>query len=128
MNAPEWLNDIVRAFGRQMGLQTFALTERGTAGVTFENGVRLRFEYVGGALMVLAGVPCGADVGAVRRLLQGAHYGANRGATVRAARLAKSDEGIWSVRIPERAVTVTEVERVFRIVWEAAVAFGRSVA
>ena len=33
---PDWLNNTVRAFGRQLGLKEFAMNERGAAGVRFE--------------------------------------------------------------------------------------------
>ena len=48
MTAPSWLGDTVREFGRQMGLSRFSLSERGTAGVRFENGISLSLEYVEG--------------------------------------------------------------------------------
>lgn len=129
MTAPDWLNEIVRGFGRQMGLQNFGLNDRGAAGVTFENGIAVKLEYAAETLIVRACVPCGTDAASLRRLLQAAHPGAVReGVVLRAARIDRTGEGFFAARIPERAVTVTEVERLFRIVWEAAVAFRRTAA
>ena len=54
---PEWLNDTVRAFGRQLGLGSFALNERGSAGVRFENGISLMLEHAAESLFVSVRVP-----------------------------------------------------------------------
>ena len=126
MTAPGWLNDVVAAFGRQMGLKSFGLNDRDVAGVTFENGVSVRLEYAREALAVTALSPCGTDVPSIRRLLVAAHPAAHPdGTPVRAVRLARLGSAAFAVRIPERSVTVTEVERAFRVVWGEAVALGR---
>ena len=52
MMAPEWLNAVVRDFGRAAGADTLALNDRGAAAVTFETGATLRFEYTGAELVV----------------------------------------------------------------------------
>ncbi len=128
MTPPSWLNDLVRAFGRQMGLSRFELTERGVAGVQFENGFALRFEYAGEALMLSIGQPVPAEPAVMRSLLAAVHPGVRLPVRLRAAYLAKSGEAVYVVRIPERQVTVTRLESVFRVLWQAADRLKRSVA
>ena len=129
MTAPAWLDGAVRAFGRQMGLKNFGLGERDVAGVTFENGVSVRLEYARESLSVMAVVPCGEDASALRRFRGRVHPAAHPSVpALRAVRFARSGSGAYVVRLPERAVTVSELERVFRIVWEEAVAFARRSA
>lgn len=129
MTAPVWLDGAVRAFGRQMGLKEFGLGERDVAGVTFENGISVRLEYARESLSVMAIVPCGEDASSLQRLLVRVHPAARtNGSAMRAVRFARSGSGAYVVRLPERAVTVSELERVFRVVWEAAVAFARRSA
>ena len=116
---PTWLNDVVTAFGRQMALTRFALNERGVAGVRFENGFALRFEYVDGALLVSLGVPAGDDPATLRHLLEAVHPAARRGG-MRAAYLAKRGEAVYAVRLAERGVTLAALEEAFQALWQAA--------
>lgn len=116
---PPWLNDVVAAFGRQMALARFALDGRGVAGVRFENGFALRFEYVDGALLVSLGVPAGDDPATLRHLLEAVHPAARRGG-MRAAYLAKRGEAVYAVRLAERGVTLAALEEAFQALWQAA--------
>lgn len=125
---PAWLNDNVQAFGRQMGLSGFRLAENGAAGVRFENGLSLRFEYADGALMVSMGVSAEPDEETLKRLLTSAHPSASRPLRVRTAYLAKSGEALFVVRLAEREVTVTALEAVFRMLWSAADRLRRAAA
>ena len=125
---PDWLNDNVQAFGRQMGLSAFRLAENGAAGVRFENGIALRFEYADAALMVSVGVPVEADEQTLKRLLTSAHPSAARQLRLRAAYLAKAGEALLAVRLAEREVTVTALEAVFRMLWSAADRLRRAAA
>lgn len=117
---PDWLNDNVQAFGRQMGLSEFRLTDSGVAGVRFENGMSLRFEYAEGALMMSAGVPVDADPDTMRRLLVSSHPSAARTVRLRTGYLSKSGEAIFTLRLAEREVTVSSLESAFRVLWAAA--------
>ena len=119
---PDWLNDIVQAFGRQMGLQDFRLRDNGAAGVTFENGLSLRLEYAGEALMMSMGLPVEVTDAAVRRLLTAAHPAAQQpaAARVRAGLLKRTGEALLVIRLLERDVTVTVLEAAFRQLWTAA--------
>ena len=44
MTAPNWIDAVVRDFGRGAGIDGFALNSRGAAAVSFENGFSLRFK------------------------------------------------------------------------------------
>lgn len=119
---PTWLNDVVAAFGRQMGLSRFALDGRGVAGVRFENGFALRFEYAGEALLVSLGVPAGDDPATLRALLEAVHpaAAARGGVRLRAAYLARRGEAVYAARLGARAVTVAALAEAFASLWQAA--------
>ena len=114
---PDWLNDIVQAFGRQMGLQEFRLRDNGAAGVTFENGLSLRFEYAAETLVMSMGVAVTPTDAIVKNLLQLAHPSAQQAVGVRAGYLKRTGEAFLAVRLRERDVTVTALEAVFRQLW-----------
>lgn len=116
-----WVNDTVRGFGRQLGLETLALNDRGAAGINFENGLSLRFEHVAGAMMVI--VKLGVNSGeAVRRALAEAHPAASdgRGPEIRAACTPGTDEAFLAIRIAERELGVSTLESAFRRLWDRA--------
>lgn len=117
---PDWLNDIVQSFGRQMGLQEFRLHENGSAGVTFENGLSLRLEYASEALMVSMGTPIAPDDAAMKGLLQLAHPSAQQMVRIRVGYLKRTGEALLAMRLMERDVTVTVLEAAFRLLWTAA--------
>lgn len=125
---PDWLNEIVRAFGRQMNLTRFELNERGAAGVRFENGLSFRLEYARESLMVMAGVPVPPDAEALKRLLVSVHPSAVRSHPMRAAYLAKTGEAVFICRLDEREASVTSLESVFRLLWGAADQLRRAQA
>lgn len=129
MNLPDWLNDTVRGFGRQLGLSTLALNERGAAGVRFDNGTALRLERTDGALTVfvtVAGQPSGE---ALRTLLAEAHpaAGGGRRRVVRAACSLRTGEALLAVRIGERDVGVTSLSDAFHDLWERAERIRRAI-
>lgn len=115
----KWMDDVVQAFGRQLGLAEFTLGETGSAGISFENGMTLRLESAPGALFLMVGVPSG-DEAQLKRLLTAAHPAVQRGRAVRAIRLAKSGEDMLAVRIAEREVTADALAREFRTLFESA--------
>ena len=118
MKAPEWMNEAVQAFGRQLNLTTLALNDRGAAGVTFEHGVTLRFEYTGDALMMVAGLKAEADEAAVKRMLTDVHPDAPRGEfPVRSAYLARTGELVYAAKLPEREVNVSALQTAFTDLW-----------
>ena len=125
---PDWLNETVRAFGRQIGLGAFVLNERGAAGVRFENGMSLMLEYAAESLLVSVRVPVHPDGEVLRRLLADAHPSVRTGLPqrVRTAYLAKSGEAMYVARIGERQVNVSVIEGAFRTLWGMAMRIGRA--
>lgn len=117
---PTWLNDTVRGFGRQMGLQTLELNDSGVAGIAFENGLNLRLEYATNALTMYIALAIQPSGNAVRAFLAEAHFAADdgRGGAIRAGCLQSTGEPFLAVRIAERSVNVTMMEAVFRRLWE----------
>lgn len=118
MKAPEWMNEAVRAFGRQLNLSMLALNEQGAAGLSFENGVSLRFEYVQDALMMVVGLKAEPDPESLSRLLTDVHPEAPRGEyPVRAAYLARTGELVYAAKLPERTVSVSVLQGAFGELW-----------
>ena len=126
---PDWLNDIVQAFGRQMGLQEFRLRDNGAAGATFENGLSLRFEYANEMLMMSMGVQTAPSDAVMKNLLLAAHPAAQQTAVcIRAGYLKRTGEALLTMRLQEREVTVTTLETAFRQLWSAAERLRRTVS
>mgnify|MGYP003318653889 CR=1 FL=1 len=127
--SPAWVNDTVRGFGRQLGLETLALNDRGAAGINFENGMSLRLEHVAGAMVVvvkLGGTPSGD---AIRAALAEAHPSASdgKGPEVRAACSSGTGEAFLAIRIGERDLSVGALEAAFRRLWDRAERLRRVV-
>jgi len=122
---PNWLNDTVRAFGRQMGLKDLSLNERGSAGVAFEDGRELRLEFDGSSLAILVTVATAGDLESVKRVLTAAHPDARRGVKVRSGLFEREGKAFFHARLAEREVAVDALERVFRELWAASSA-GRA--
>jgi type III secretion system chaperone SycN len=124
MMAPEWLNAVVRDFGRAAGADTFALNDRGAAAVTFETGVGLRFEYPGAELVVAVTVPSPANPVSLRRALSFAHPMAGSGLRIRVGYFTRTGSIVLAVRIAERNVTLPTVNAAFATLWRAAGEIG----
>ena len=124
MMAPEWLNAVVRDFGRAAGADTFVLNDRGAAAITFENGFGLRFEYTGADLVVAVTVPRPANPVSLRRALSFAHPMAGSGLRIRVGYFARTGCIVLAVRIAERNVTLPTVNAAFATLWRAAGEIG----
>ena len=124
MTAPDWIDAIVRDFGRSAGLRDFALNERGAAAAAFDNGVALRFEYSSDALVVAVTVPSALDAERAASLLAYAHPDAGPGMRVRAGYLARRGCAVFAVRIAARDATLPAVNRAFETLWRVAMEFG----
>ena len=120
MMAPDWMNESVRALGRQMQLESFELNENGSAGVSFENGREFRLEYHRGALALTVTVVLPLNGSSARTVLMAAHPAARRNARIRSGFFAKSSRAFFHARLSERDVTTDMLERVFRELWAAA--------
>ena len=125
---PDWLNDIVRAFGRQMGLERFELNERNAAGVRFENGLSFRLEYAHESLVMLAGFAALPQGDVLKRVLMSVHPDMRQQPPLRAGYLSRTGEVVFMVRLYERDVTVTALETVFRQLWNVVDQVRRAVA
>ena len=124
-----WIAETVRAFGRSLGLKDFALSERGAAGVRFENGRGLYLEGGDAGLMVSVGVPSDPSAETMKRLLARAHYAARTdGLRVRAVWVEKAGEARFVTRVDARDLTATSLEQAFRALWQEAEVFGRAAS
>lgn len=124
---PTWLNEVVGDFGRQMGLNNFALNDRGTAGVRFENGATLRLEATDETLAMIVGVQPSNAVDAAaftKKLLTAAHYENAGGAGVRAAILKRTGEAVFVRRLEVRSVDLPKLQETFELLWETACEIG----
>lgn len=117
---PDWLNDVVGAFGRQMGLQSLRLGERDSAGVRFENDVEMKLEFSRGFLEVLLTIPIQPNADTARQVLVVAHPESRKGIKIRSGFFEKSGRAFFHARLAEREVAVDSLERVFRELWTAA--------
>ena len=116
MRAPNWIEGVVRDFGRGAGIDDFALNDRGAAA--------FRFEYGREELVLLVSVPCANGPAAARRLLAFAHPDARFGAHVRACYLAKSGCAAFAVRLAATEVTMPALNAAFGALWRVAKEFG----
>ncbi|MBP5227367.1 MAG: hypothetical protein J6336_08280 [Kiritimatiellae bacterium] len=124
MMAPDWINALIREFGKSARLADLSLNDRGAAAVTFETGVSLHFEYARGMLSVFVTLPAPHDIQTSRRILAYAHPSARRGFTVRSGYLVKSGRAVFAVRLGEREVTLPMINAAFAELWRIANEFG----
>lgn len=124
MTAPNWIESVVRDFGRGAGIGDFALNSSGAAAFRFENGYSLRFEYRGDGLFVMVTVPSANDPASVRRLLAYAHPDARYGVRARACYLPKSGCAAFVARIVSTEVTLPALNAAFGALWRIAKEFG----
>ena len=118
MKAPDWMNEAVRAFGRQLNLSTFTLNDRGAAGLSFENGATLRLEYVGDALVMMVGLKAEPTPAALSRLFMDVNPDVpHEEFTVRAAHLPRTGELVFTTRLSERVVNVSTLQSAFTDLW-----------
>ena len=124
MNIPGYLQEAVHRFGETLGLESFALSERGTAGFAFASGLRVRFEYVWETLAVTMSVPAPSDDATMKRLLERAHPAARRPWRVRTAYLAKDGRAVFMTRVRENEATVPALQEIWNVLWREANEFG----
>jgi len=124
MTAPAWIDSAVGEFGRAAGLDSLSLGDRGSAALSFQNGLVLRFEYAFDSLYVAMTVPARLDASSAGRLLGYAHPDARFGFRLRAGYLAKSGRAVFAVRLADRDVTLPSLNAVFALLWRVALEFG----
>lgn len=124
MTAPVWITSAVQAFGRRMGLPSFALDERGAASATFENGFNIGFEFLRDALFVTLRSPFVPTPDGLRLLLAMAHPANRFPSHLRTAYLARREAALLTVRLGERQVTPAAIDAVFSGLWDLAEKLG----
>ena len=124
MTAPDFLNDVIARFGAALGLKNFALSDRGTAGLKFENGLSFRLEYAYETLSVMMLVPCERDEERMKKLLTRAHYDARRPVKMRTGYFEKSGQAFFVSRLRETEVTLPVLETVWNTLFAEAKDFG----
>ncbi len=124
MKAPTWIDSAVKEFGQAAGLDALDLGERGSAAISFDNGVSLRFEYLQESLVVSVTIPARMDQGSAARLLAYSHPEARLGFRLRTGYIAKLARAVFAVRLADRDVTVPALNSVFSALWRIALEFG----
>lgn len=117
---PIWISSAVSAFGRRMGLSSFALNERDVASATFENGISVAFEFANESLCVSLRVPVTPSPMVLKKLLVSAHPSNRFPFRLRTAYVAKSGRALFIVRLAERQVTDAVLDQVFSGLWQLA--------
>ena len=120
MNAPGWLNSVLRDFGEAVGVNDFGFNAQDAASILFENGVSLRFEYAFSSLAIMVQVPMAGDFHALKLLLSYAHFERRPQFRLRTSYLPKASAGILVARLPEREVTLPAINTVFTELWRLA--------
>ncbi len=124
MSAPTWIDSAVREFGQTAGLNALDLGERGSAAVSFDNGLSLRFEYVQESLVIAVTIPSRLDPQSASRLLAYAHPEARVGFRLRTGYFSRIGRAVFAVRLADREVTVPIINSVFSTLWRIALEFG----
>ena len=124
MTAPAWIDSAVGEFGRSAGLGSLSLGDRGSAALSFQNGLVLRFEYAFDSLYVAMTVPTRFDASTAARLLGYAHPDARFGFRLRAGYLAKKGRALFAIRLADRDVTLPSINAAFGLLWRVALEFG----
>ncbi len=121
---PGWIAAPLREFGRAAGLPDFELNDRGVAGIAFETGATLSFEYRDDALAIVMTVGAPGDPASARDILSYANPGARRQFPVRAGRREKTGRAVFATRLPARDVTTPAISAAFAELWRITAEFG----
>lgn len=119
---PKWMTDTVASFGRLLGLTTFALNERGVAGVRFENGSTFRIEAAGERFALRLGLPLEAPTPqqALRILAEAQPLFATPFGRLRAVWLARTAEAALVLLLPAERADASLIDQAFRELWDRA--------
>lgn len=128
MSIPQWLSAILQTFGQNIGLETFALNERGAAVLHFDTDVDFRMEYASGALALVLSVPMRESTEAFKRLLNYAQPELQPEFTLRAGYHAPTSRAFFMTRLNEREVSLPALNAVFTGLWEIAEDFRARIA
>ena len=122
MTAPQWLDDTVRVFGRQLRLQRLTLGANGVAGVAFADGAALKLEYSRERLAVMVTRPIAPSPRAAAAVLAAAHPRARGEFLIRSGLFAAAGKAFFTVVLAEREVTADRLAKAFQELWAAAAA------
>lgn len=122
MSAPNWMESVISEFGRAAGVGELALNGRGAAALSFDSGAKLRLEYAEETLVVAMTVPWHGDSATLKRLLSYAHP--QSGIRVRCGLSARSGALLAAIRLPERDVTLPNLNMAFSSLWRIAEDLG----
>ena len=128
MKAPQWLDDTVRSFGRQLKFERLSLGESGVAGVAFADGAELKLEYLRERLAVMVTRPVVKTAEAAAATLAAAHPAARRAFAVRSGFFPGSDKAFFVTRLRERDVTADLLAKAFQELWIVSAAAVRRAA
>lgn len=124
MSAPEWVNEVIREFGRSAGLESFGLNERDVAALSFERGAMLVFEYAYASLMVMMTLPVSNDMETIRRILSFAMPERRGDFRVKSGLLPKSGKAFFATRLPHEEITLPVLNMAFSTLRRMADQFG----
>lgn len=113
MTAPYWLNEILRDFGRSIGLKDFSLGDQDAAVMRFENGIAMRFEYALESLVIAAEVQANAEPQNLKKLLTYTLPERVSSFAIRTAYLADKRQALLLTRLSERDLTLPLIVSVF---------------
>ena len=128
MTAPRWLNAVLREFGEGINIRDFELNDRNAASLRFETGVALRFEYAFESLVIAMQIPSPDEPERLKRLLSYAQPELRPMFKLRAAYLTRTSCVMLAARLPERDVTLPNINTVFNELWRLAEDFRRRLA
>lgn len=117
---PPWIQETVKAFGRQSGAGDISFGARNAVALSFENSVVIKFEYAASSLMAMVLLKTDGSAESIKTLLEATHPSAPNRFHVRGGYLERSGEFLYAVRIPEREVSIGALEAAFDELWRIA--------
>lgn len=128
MMTPYWLNEILREFGKGVGLKEFGVNGNDAAVLRFDSGISIRFEYALETLVIAAEVPAKPEIQNLKRLLSYALPDRAPSFRLRCAFVADTNCAMLAARINEREVTLPLLTSVFTELFHLAEDFRNRLA
>lgn len=119
----DWLAAIILDFGHRLGLSNFALNERESASVTFENGIGFNMEHNGENLYIFTTCPMTGNEASYKFLLQSSHPDNQYQFPVRAAYQEKAGNAMFLIKINDRDASQPLLEGILNCLWKVTTAF-----
>lgn len=124
MNAPHWMNEMLREFGHAAGIEHFGFNDRDVAALRFEQGAMLVFEYAYTSLTVMITVPVANDVETAKRVLAHAIPERRGDFRIKTGFLAQPERAFFAIRLPHDEVTLPILNAAFLALRRIADQFG----